>query len=103
MPLFLTGCPGSWPSSSSPVLFPYPWHIDKQQYKNAEWLSKGSAAEWFEQTEFDATKLANRIGYWMENRDALQDMATKAWQLGIRDSADRIVNIVEEVLEEKAA
>jgi len=85
------------------ILVPYPWHKDKQQYRNATWLADGNAAEWFEQKELTADKLAIRVDFWNNERAELLKRANMAWQLGIRDSAKRIVNVVKEVLKSKAA
>ncbi|WP_320823449.1 undecaprenyldiphospho-muramoylpentapeptide beta-N-acetylglucosaminyltransferase [Reinekea sp.] len=84
------------------ILIPYPWHIDKQQYRNAEWLCAAQAAEWFEQHDFSADQLAARLDFWNVNRTALSARAEKAWQLGIRDSAKRIVKVVQDVLQGRA-
>ncbi|WP_320821874.1 undecaprenyldiphospho-muramoylpentapeptide beta-N-acetylglucosaminyltransferase [Reinekea sp.] len=84
------------------ILIPYPWHADKQQYRNAQWLCAAQAAEWFEQEEFSAEHLAARLDFWNCNRAALLDRAERAWQLGIRDSAKRIVKVVQEELQRRA-
>ncbi|MFT5008191.1 MAG: UDP-N-acetylglucosamine--N-acetylmuramyl-(pentapeptide) pyrophosphoryl-undecaprenol N-acetylglucosamine transferase [Reinekea sp.] len=84
------------------ILIPYPWHVDKQQYRNAQWLCDAQAAEWFEQRDFSAEQLATRLDYWNDTRPVLIDSAQRAWQLGIRDSAKRIVKVVQDVLESRA-
>ena len=84
------------------ILIPYPWHVDKQQYRNAQWLCAAQAAEWFEQTDLRAEQLAARLDYWNDTRPALIDSAQRAWQLGIRDSAERIVKVVQDVIESRA-
>ena len=84
------------------ILIPYPWHVDKQQYRNAQWLCAAQAAEWFEQTDLRAEQLAARLDYWNDTRPALIDSAHRAWQLGIRDSAERIVKVVQDVIESRA-
>jgi len=84
------------------ILIPYPWHVDKQQYRNAQWLCAAQAAEWFEQTDLRAEQLAARLDYWNDTRPALIDSAQRAWQLGMRDSAERIVKVVQDVIESRA-
>lgn len=81
------------------ILLPYPWHQDRQQFKNADWLSNQSAAEWHDQDELSAEQLAERIDYWNDHRAELQEKAILAWSMGIRNSAQRIVNVVKDVLE----
>jgi len=83
------------------ILIPYPWHVDNQQYRNAQWLCAAQAAEWFEQRELSAEQLAARLDFWNHNRPALLASAERAWQLGIRDSAQRIVKVVQEVLQSR--
>jgi UDP-N-acetylglucosamine--N-acetylmuramyl-(pentapeptide) pyrophosphoryl-undecaprenol N-acetylglucosamine transferase len=85
------------------ILLPYPWHKDRQQFDNADWLKRGGAAEWYEQDELTAQALADRIDYWNKNRKALIEAATRSWHLGVRDSAKRILKVVQEFLPEVAA
>lgn len=85
------------------ILIPYPWHKDRQQFRNAQWLQGNEAAEWFEQDELSAEKLAERIDYWNQNRSELVVASARAWQMGIRDSAKRILKVVQEILPEEMA
>ncbi|TCS41716.1 undecaprenyldiphospho-muramoylpentapeptide beta-N-acetylglucosaminyltransferase [Reinekea marinisedimentorum] len=85
------------------ILLPYPWHKDRQQFDNADWLKQAGAAEWYEQKDLTAEALAGRIDYWNKNRNELQQASTRSWQLGVRDSARRILKVVQEFLPEVAA
>lgn len=85
------------------LLVPYPWHKDRQQYRNAQWLVDESAAECLEQTELNAEVLAARLSYWHSHRTELKLAATKAWRMGIRDSAARVVRVINELQVEQAA
>jgi UDP-N-acetylglucosamine--N-acetylmuramyl-(pentapeptide) pyrophosphoryl-undecaprenol N-acetylglucosamine transferase len=80
------------------ILVPYPWHEDKQQYRNAKWLTDGDAASCKEQLELKAQSLANEFDYWNKNRPELLQKAENAWGLGVRDSAKRISKVVNELL-----
>lgn len=83
------------------LLVPYPWHRDKQQYRNAEWLSAQGVAEVFEQSTLTAAALSTRIVYWAQHRDELLATANKAWHLGVRDGSQKIVGLINTLLEEK--
>ncbi len=85
------------------ILIPYPWHIDKQQYKNAQWLASANASVWFEQEDLSVDHLARLLDELAENREKLLSMSVNAWQLGIRDSAVRVNEVVDEVLMGDAA
>lgn len=84
------------------ILIPYPWHGDKQQYRNADWLAQANAAEWHEQAELTTALLADRLNYLQNHRSILVERASNAWHLGVRDSAQRIFKIVEELMKSKA-
>ncbi|TXR51997.1 undecaprenyldiphospho-muramoylpentapeptide beta-N-acetylglucosaminyltransferase [Reinekea thalattae] len=85
------------------ILLPYPWHKDRQQFNNAMWLSKADAAEWYEHDDLNAEKLAERIDYWQQHRTELQAAAMNSWQLGVRDSASRILKVIQQILPEDKA
>ena len=85
------------------LLVPYPWHKDRQQYRNAQWLVEDGAAECLEQNELNAESLAARLSHWHSHRAELKLAATRAWRLGIRDSASRVVRVINELQVEQAA
>ncbi|MDN3650526.1 undecaprenyldiphospho-muramoylpentapeptide beta-N-acetylglucosaminyltransferase [Reinekea marina] len=87
-----------------PALFvPYPWHGDKQQYRNAEWLCNENCAQWIEQSELTPKVLAEKITDWQRNREGLIAQADKAWHLGIRDSAEIMVEYIVKATQGKQA
>lgn len=85
------------------VLVPYPWHKDRQQYRNADWLVSHKAAEIIDQAELSAERLAQRLMYWHSHRDELKQGARNSRRCGIRDSAQRVVRVVNETILESAA
>ncbi|WP_108126016.1 undecaprenyldiphospho-muramoylpentapeptide beta-N-acetylglucosaminyltransferase [Saccharospirillum mangrovi] len=85
------------------LLVPYPWHKDRQQYRNADWLVSEQAAELCDQADLTADSLGERLAYWHAHRDELKAGAQRCWRLGIRDSARRVVRVVDEILVEQAA
>lgn len=84
------------------LLIPYPWHKDQQQYRNAQWLADRSAAKVFEQKSLTADQLAEELHHLERNRKTLINGARQAWECGIRDSADRVAHIAEEIMKTKA-
>ena len=85
------------------LLVPYPWHRDRQQYRNADWLVAEGAAELCDQADLTADSLSERLAYWQGHRDELKAGAQRSWRLGIRDSARRVVRVVDEILVEQVA
>lgn len=85
------------------LLVPYPWHRDRQQYRNADWLVAEGAAELCDQADLSADSLSERLSYWQGHRDELKAGAQRSWRLGIRDSARRVVRVVDEILVEQVA
>ncbi len=85
------------------LLVPYPWHKDRQQYRNAEWLVGAEAAELIDQSELTSEYLGQRLAYWHSHRNELKTGAMNAWRIGIRDSAQRVVRVVNDIIVEQAA
>lgn len=83
------------------LLIPYPWHKDRQQYRNAQWLADCDGAAWYEQRELTAELLANELNELNEHRDVLIRKSMNAWQEGIRDSADRVAFAAEELMKKQ--
>ncbi|AEO08574.1 undecaprenyldiphospho-muramoylpentapeptide beta-N- acetylglucosaminyltransferase [Buchnera aphidicola str. Ak (Acyrthosiphon kondoi)] len=77
------------------IFIPYP-HKDKQQHRNAEDLESIGAAKIIDQSNFNATLIANILD--SLNRDKLLLMAEKAYSLGIRDAMLNIFNIINDVV-----
>ena len=76
------------------ILVPYPWHRDRQQYRNAQWLVNEQAAELVEQEAFTDVWLAERLTYWNSHKTDLKARAMNSWRCGIRDSAARVVSVI---------
>jgi UDP-N-acetylglucosamine--N-acetylmuramyl-(pentapeptide) pyrophosphoryl-undecaprenol N-acetylglucosamine transferase len=74
------------------ILIPYPYHSDKQQTRNADWLAKENAAIIIQQAELTAFVLAGHVKYLIANRNELVQMSKRAGRLAIRDAADVIAN-----------
>jgi UDP-N-acetylglucosamine--N-acetylmuramyl-(pentapeptide) pyrophosphoryl-undecaprenol N-acetylglucosamine transferase len=74
------------------ILIPYPYHRDKQQTRNANWLASEKAAIIIEQAELTAVALSGHVKYLLANRNELVQMSKRASRLAIRDAADVIAN-----------
>jgi UDP-N-acetylglucosamine--N-acetylmuramyl-(pentapeptide) pyrophosphoryl-undecaprenol N-acetylglucosamine transferase len=73
------------------IFVPYP-HKDQQQYKNAKNLKNIGAAKIINQSVFN-TELIVKLLHSL-TREKLFDMAKKAYSLGIRDSTEKISEII---------
>lgn len=85
------------------ILIPYPWHKDRQQFKNAQWLVDQGCAECIEQKDLTVESLMTKIDYWFTSRSELLQKSEQTWQMGVRDSAQRIVSVINETVTRKAA
>lgn len=74
------------------ILIPYPYHSDRQQTRNAQWLANESAAIIIQQAELTASVLRDHVKGLMGHRNELLLMGKRAGQLAIRDAADVIAN-----------
>ncbi len=74
------------------VLVPYPYHWDKQQTRNADWLADKGAAIIVQQAELTGSVLCELVKDLIENRNKLLQMSKEASKLAIRDAADVIAN-----------
>lgn len=79
------------------ILVPFPQAADDHQRKNAEALARAGAAEVVLQRELNGSILAERIRYYFEHRDALQEMGKNSRALGRPDATERIVDLLEEL------
>jgi len=75
----------------SVIFIPYPYAADNHQVLNALSLTRAGAAEMILQENLSGRILAERIGYYASNRDALEKMSVAAKSLGRSDAADVIV------------
>lgn len=74
------------------ILIPYPYHSDKQQTRNADWLASAGAAIIIQQADLTASRLHDHVKYLIAERNELVQMSKIASQLAIRDAADVIAN-----------
>lgn len=73
------------------IFFPYP-HKDRQQYFNALSLKKNKAAKIFEEKDLKIEKIVKILNYW--NRNKIKKIAQRSYSLSIRNSTEKIANIL---------
>ncbi len=74
------------------LLVPFPYAVDNHQYYNARYLEAGGAAEIMVEAELSAEKLALKLQFLQQNRDALIDMAGRARKLFRADAAENLAS-----------
>ena len=74
------------------LFVPFPLATDDHQTRNAQALTEVGAADMIEQQHLDGQSLAGMIRNYMEHRDRLVNMASKARALGRLDAAKVIVD-----------
>lgn len=77
-----------------PAIFVPFQHKDRQQFLNAEYLSKQGAAIVIEQQDFTAESLLKALQPLIENRQILTDMAVKARQMATPMAAKRVAEVI---------
>lgn len=76
------------------ILVPYPFAADGHQSVNARQMQQYGAAVVMEQTELDETALANKLNQLLEDREKLKRMGLKAMELGRRDAAEKMAEVI---------
>lgn len=79
------------------ILFPYPYHKDQHQKRNAEHLVKHGAAVMCEDLTTTSEQLADIVSRLRSSPDELTAMAAASAALGKPDAADRVARIVLQV------
>ena len=79
------------------ILIPFPYATDNHQQKNAESLANAGAAEMILQKDLSGELLANRIQFYLDQRDALEQMAEKSLRFGKPDATEKIVDLAEQL------
>ena len=80
--------------AAKPAIFvPYPFHKDRQQLRNANWLRAAGAAEVIEQHELDVDRLIKVLAALMSDLDRLKEMGLSAGKVAICDAHTRIAGL----------
>lgn len=83
------------------ILIPSPNVTNDHQYKNALVLKNNGAAEIIRESELSVEKLIQVVDNLLKNQDRLKEMSKNMLKLAIRDSNERIYEIIEKLTEEK--
>ncbi len=74
------------------LLVPFPYAVDNHQYYNAQYLETEGAAEILVEAGLSAEKLALKLQFFQQNRDALIEMAGRARRLFRADAAENLAS-----------
>ena len=80
------------------LLIPFPEATDNHQQRNADALARWGAAEVIPQSILNGRYLANRIEHYFENLEQLGKMEEKSLKARRLDSAQKIVDLIEELV-----
>ncbi|NEP45944.1 MAG: UDP-N-acetylglucosamine--N-acetylmuramyl-(pentapeptide) pyrophosphoryl-undecaprenol N-acetylglucosamine transferase, partial [Okeania sp. SIO2H7] len=80
------------------ILIPYPYAAEKHQDYNANVFAAKSAALVFLQDKLTVELLENTVFDLLNSPEELQKMAAGAGSLAVRDSGDKLANLVKEFL-----
>ena len=78
------------------LLVPYPFAADDHQTRNAEIFASAGAAKMLPESSINATVLVDAVREVLTKPDKAKAMKAAAQKQAVRDSAERIANIVEE-------
>ena len=80
------------------ILIPYPHAADDHQRFNAEVFAESGAAVVFRQSELTAEVLQSKVLYLLKDTEYLAKMSQAASKLAVRNSTERLANLVRELL-----
>ncbi len=79
------------------ILVPYPFAADDHQTRNAEVFEKKGAAILRQEADLEAGVLLADLTYLLDGDEGMEQMAKAAGDLAVRDAAEQICKIIEEV------
>ncbi|MEM1391844.1 MAG: undecaprenyldiphospho-muramoylpentapeptide beta-N-acetylglucosaminyltransferase [Cyanobacteria bacterium P01_D01_bin.116] len=81
------------------ILIPYPYAAEDHQTYNAQVYTKAGAGILFQQKELTAEKLQNQVLELLQSPKELQKMSEKAKTVAVPESAEKLAQLVREVVE----
>lgn len=81
------------------ILIPYPFAAEDHQTYNAEVFTSVGAALMFQQSELSALLLQGKVLSLLQSQSDLQKMGEKARAIAVPDSAEKLAQLVREVVE----
>jgi UDP-N-acetylglucosamine--N-acetylmuramyl-(pentapeptide) pyrophosphoryl-undecaprenol N-acetylglucosamine transferase len=83
------------------ILVPSPYVTNNHQEKNARSLSDHGAADLLLEKDLNSKNLIKQIDSILLDKDKLNAMKTKAKKMGVPDSANRLFNVIKQLINEK--
>ena len=80
------------------IVIPLPSAADNHQYANAKQLESAKGGWVIQEKEFNATDLTQKIKELMENPALLEKIAQNAHKLAITNAAERMADVVQDIL-----
>ena len=80
------------------ILVPSPYVANNHQYYNAMELVNNKASILLEEKKFNKENLLKEIDFLLNNQELLDEMHQKSLKLGIKDSSDKIYEILKELV-----
>ena len=74
------------------LLIPFPYAVDNHQFHNARYLEEQGAAQILVESELSAEKLALKLQFFQQNREALIEMACRAREQFRADAAEHLAD-----------
>ncbi|MEL7242388.1 MAG: glycosyltransferase, partial [Cyanobacteria bacterium J06573_2] len=81
------------------ILIPYPFAAEDHQTYNAQVYTTAGAGILFQQKELTAEKLQNQVLELLQSPEELQKMSEKAKTVAVPESAEKLAQLVKEVVE----
>ncbi|MFM5889158.1 MAG: undecaprenyldiphospho-muramoylpentapeptide beta-N-acetylglucosaminyltransferase [Dolichospermum sp.] len=81
------------------ILIPYPFAAEDHQSYNAKVFTKAGAALSFQQSDLTQEIFTNQVLNLLQNPEKLAKMGENAQAISVRDSADKLANLVRKVME----
>ncbi|MEM7714001.1 MAG: undecaprenyldiphospho-muramoylpentapeptide beta-N-acetylglucosaminyltransferase [Cyanobacteria bacterium P01_A01_bin.68] len=81
------------------ILIPYPYAAEDHQTYNAQVYTTAGAGILFQQKELTAEKLQNQVLKLLQSSEELQKMSEKAKTVAVPESAEKLAQLVREVVE----
>ncbi len=81
------------------ILIPYPFAAEDHQTYNAQVYTKAEAGILFQQKELTAEKLQTQVLELLKSPEKLQEMSEKAKTVAVPESAEKLAQLVREVVE----
>ena len=82
------------------LIIPLPTSADNHQYENACLLTQNNAGWVLQEKDFNAEELAKQITNWLAHPEELQKVAERARQLSILNAAERMADVVQDLLKD---